>query len=916
MQRRSRWGAATAGVAALPLLLLVGANAVDELTSAAYSIFVPEIRHHYHLSLTAIGLIAGVAGPVALAVNLPLGWLGDRVRRTRLAGVGTAVGAASALLVGATVSFPGFVVGAVGMILGSDGEIAHRSLLADYYPLAVRSRIFAFYDIGEYGASALAPLIAGALSLALGWRVVFVIAAVPAAFVAVRLTRLRDPLRGGTDRAGIGLSGELAQTEEPPSGWLETFRVLWGIPTARLIYPALAFASAASVGYGVAIASFWHDRYHLGPFGRGTAASVAAVAGVGGALLVATVAQRWMNEHGPRRFVLLVGGMELLSGAAMIPMVVWHSLSNSIAWNCVTIGTDAVTETGIVVIASLVIPARMRTLGFATGAAWALLGLTAGPIFGLIADSHGTGFALGLTAIPSAIEGLLVLLVIPVISADLATAASRQTVLAELRAERRRVPDSPVLCARGIVVESPSGRRVDGIDLDIAAGETVILTGGNGAGKSTLLQVLCGLVVPDQGVVAVEGRSIAGDAAAAVRAGVVYAPGATSLFEDLTVAEHLRLSAWTARGGKVVAPVSQRLQERADVRAGELSGGERQLLNLEMALAVPTSVVLLDELGFGLSDQGRADAAVLLAAVRERGTAVVAVEQKAGDILPAPYRTVTMDGGRIVATAKARFLVEQRKPVPTSVGDGGRLEAIDLCVRYGGVVALDNVSITVSPGEILAVSGPNGSGKSTLLDVLAGAQQPASGWVLLDGQDVTTTAAHGRAQLGLRRCLQGARLWPTLTVAEALALAVRPTDSDPPGLLQVVARSAAVAQDETDTQVAVDRLVAEFGLEQWRHLPIQRLSTGTRQVVALASLAAGRPRIALVDEPVAGVAAHERPAIARMIRDLARSSGAGVVLVEHDDEFVTALADRVVRLDGGAVVAPTTRKRRPERAAR
>jgi ABC-type branched-subunit amino acid transport system ATPase component len=622
-----------------------------------------------------------------------------------------------------------------------------------------------------------------------------------------------------------------------------------------------------------------------------------------------------MQERGLRRFVLLIGGMELLSAAAMIPMVIGHSLSNSIAWNCVTIGADAVTETGAVVIASLVIPARMRTLGFATASAWALLGSAAAPIYGAIADSHGAGLALGLTAIPSAIQGALLLLILPVLGTDLATAARRQTVIAALRAERRHVVAAPVLSAREIVVDSPSGRRVDGVDLDIAAGETVILTGGNGAGKSTLLQVLCGLLVPDEGVVAVEGRSIAGDAAAAVRAGVVYAPGATSLFDDLTVAEHLRLSAWTKREIGAVAPMSHRLQERAGIRAGELSGGERQLLNLEMALAVPTSVVLLDELGFGLSDQGRADAAALIAALHKRGTAVVAVEQKAGDILPAPFRTVTMDGGRIVQKAKARFLVEQRKPIAESLSEGGHLEAVGLCVRYGGVVALDNVSIAVSSGEIVAVSGPNGSGKSTLLDVLAGAQEPAAGRVLLDGRDVTSIVAHGRAQLGLRRCLQGARLWPTLTVAEAIAVAVRPIDSVVPGLLQALTRSPAVEQDDSDTQAAVDLLINDFGLEQWRHLPVQRLSTGTRQVVALASLAAGRPRIALIDEPVAGVAAHERPAIARMIRDLAVSSGAGIVLVEHDNEFVTALADRVVRLESGRMVLPATPKRRRQAAA-
>jgi ABC-type branched-subunit amino acid transport system ATPase component len=181
-------------------------------------------------------------------------------------------------------------------------------------------------------------------------------------------------------------------------------------------------------------------------------------------------------------------------------------------------------------------------------------------------------------------------------------------------------------------------------------------------------------------------------------------------------------------------------------------------------------------------------------------------------------------------------------------------------------------------------------------------------------------AAHDRAELGLRRCLQGARLWPSLTVAETLALAARHDGVAPPGLLAALTRNVDAIADESLSQQAVDQLVEQFGLEQWRQFPIQRLSTGTRQVVALATLAAGRPRVALIDEPVAGVAAHERPAIARLIRDLADTSGAGIVLVEHDHEFVEAIADRVLTLSAGRMMTPTeptgpSKPRRTDRAS-
>ena len=229
-------------------------------------------------------------------------------------------------------------------------------------------------------------------------------------------------------------------------------------------------------------------------------------------------------------------------------------------------------------------------------------------------------------------------------------------------------------------------------------------------------------------------------------------------------------------------------------------------------------------------------------------------------------------------------------------------EVRDLTRRFGGVVAVDRVSLAVARDEIVGLIGPNGAGKTTLFDVACGFLAADGGRVLLGGRDVSRLPAHGRAALGLGRSFQDARLFPALTVAETIAVAL---DRHVPVRDPVAAalHLPAVGQSEARVARRVDELVELLGLGDHRDTFLRELSTGTRRVVDLACTLAHRPGVVLLDEPSAGLAQREAEALVPLLRRVRGETGASMLVIEHAMPVVTALADRVVALDLGRVVA-------------
>ncbi|ROO87889.1 amino acid/amide ABC transporter membrane protein 1 (HAAT family) /amino acid/amide ABC transporter membrane protein 2 (HAAT family) /amino acid/amide ABC transporter ATP-binding protein 1 (HAAT family) [Actinocorallia herbida] len=211
-------------------------------------------------------------------------------------------------------------------------------------------------------------------------------------------------------------------------------------------------------------------------------------------------------------------------------------------------------------------------------------------------------------------------------------------------------------------------------------------------------------------------------------------------------------------------------------------------------------------------------------------------------------------------------------------------------VRYGGVVALEDVSFEVREGEILGLIGPNGAGKTTLVDALSGYAR-CTGSVSLDGRGLDGLPPHRRSRGGLGRTFQGIELYDDLTVRENVLV----------GTVAAVSRAGAGRAPEPD----LDRLFGTLELTDVADRPVAELSQGRRQLVSVARALAGRPKVVLLDEPAAGLDSAESRWLGERLR-AARSGGVTVVMVEHDMGLVLDVCDRVVVLDLGRVIAVGT----------
>lgn len=225
----------------------------------------------------------------------------------------------------------------------------------------------------------------------------------------------------------------------------------------------------------------------------------------------------------------------------------------------------------------------------------------------------------------------------------------------------------------------------------------------------------------------------------------------------------------------------------------------------------------------------------------------------------------------------------------------------DLVVEFGGVRAVNGARLEFAPGTITGILGPNGSGKTTLLDAISGLVRPSAGAVLLDGVDLIDYLPEDRAALGLVRSFQDARLFPELTVAEALMVAE--DARRPVGVAASTLRLPRARRSEASKREVVDELIDGFGLGAYRDQRIDQLSTGTRRVVDLASIVSARPRLLLLDEPTAGIAQREAEALGPLLRSVQSRTGATVVMVEHDVPITVDLCGRLVVMEAGRVVS-------------
>ena len=230
-----------------------------------------------------------------------------------------------------------------------------------------------------------------------------------------------------------------------------------------------------------------------------------------------------------------------------------------------------------------------------------------------------------------------------------------------------------------------------------------------------------------------------------------------------------------------------------------------------------------------------------------------------------------------------------------------RLEGVSK--NFGGLPALQDVSFAVPTGRLTALIGPNGAGKSTLINCMTGVLPPTSRSIRFQGSEIAGLPAHKVTRLGIHRTFQNLRLFPRLSVLDNVLTGLTCEGGD--SMFMAMLRLPYLRHRERQLRLRALEAMDAFGLSDKAQWPAGVLAYGDKKRVELARAIVGRPRLLLLDEPVAGLNAEETAAVGDQLRNL-RRAGHTILLVEHDMELVMNIADQVVVLDSGKCIATGT----------
>jgi ABC-type branched-subunit amino acid transport system ATPase component len=229
------------------------------------------------------------------------------------------------------------------------------------------------------------------------------------------------------------------------------------------------------------------------------------------------------------------------------------------------------------------------------------------------------------------------------------------------------------------------------------------------------------------------------------------------------------------------------------------------------------------------------------------------------------------------------------------------LEVTGLRKSFGGVRAVRGVTMSVRAGETLGLIGPNGAGKTTTFELIGGFTKADAGRVVFEGQDITPFGPEARGRLGLIRSFQDAALFPTLTVQETVRLSLERTHPT-----RFFSSVLGFSGGEREKARLTRDLIGFMGLDSYRATQVQQLSTGTRRIVEITCLVGLQPTLLLLDEPSSGIAQRETEALGQLLDTIKSQLQLTLLVIEHDIPLIMGLADRIVAMADGEVIASGT----------
>ncbi|MCK1394361.1 ATP-binding cassette domain-containing protein [Bradyrhizobium sp. 1] len=493
----------------------------------------------------------------------------------------------------------------------------------------------------------------------------------------------------------------------------------------------------------------------------------------------------------------------------------------------------------------------------------------------------------------------------------------------------------PLLEVKGLVKRYGGLVANDRIDMQLRAGTITGVIGPNGAGKSTLIGLIGGAVVPSEGSIRLDGRDVSRlPASERARAGVGRTYQIPRPFLDMSVEENLEVAQYS------IAPFIRATVAREERRAllartgladvATLTGRalpllRRKRLEIARALALKPRVVLLDEVGAGLVDSEITELIELIHSILDARTAILIVEHVIRVVRECCSRTMVLNFGKTLIEgptadilgndqvaavylgtggaresqtadgtapaadsaihvsapeAEAQVLAPLTAPASAEAATAPALQFSGISAGYGQARVLQGIDLTVERGQAIAILGANGAGKTTLARTISGVITPTAGALLIDGQDVSGWQPHQIAALGIAHCMEGRRIFPTLSVQENLLIAARGAD-------------ALTARERLEAVYDLFPILAERKTQGGTSM-----SGGQQQMLAIGRALMARPRLVIFDEISLGLA----PIVMDKLYDalaLLKKARMTLIVIEQDVDRALALADHAYVLEHG-----------------
>ncbi|PNV31745.1 sugar ABC transporter ATP-binding protein [Streptomyces sp. DH-12] len=479
--------------------------------------------------------------------------------------------------------------------------------------------------------------------------------------------------------------------------------------------------------------------------------------------------------------------------------------------------------------------------------------------------------------------------------------------------------EPPLLSMSGITKSFPGVRALDGVDLDVQAGEVHCLLGQNGAGKSTLIKVLAGAHQPDTGTIRWRGDDVTlRSPIAAMRLGIATIYQELDLVEHLSVAENVHLghepttAGFVVRGRAAKASTAELLKRLGHPEidpgrlVGDLSAAHQQIVSMARALSHDVRLIVMDEPSAALDPDEVDNLFRIVGDLTAAGVAVVYISHRLEEIRRIGDRVTVLKDGRAVARGlparstptsevvslmtgrTVEYVFPPRPAAPPAAGDP--VLTVENLSRRGEFAPLD---LHVRPGEIVGLAGLVGSGRSEILETIYGARKPDTGRVLVDGKPLRPGSVRAAVRAGLG-------LAPEERKAQALLMLESVTRNVSVSSMSRFARAGWI--DRGAELGAARAAVRELSLRPDNpDVPVRTLSGGNQQKAVLARWLLRGCRVLLLDEPTRGVDVGARAELYAVVRRLA-DEGLAVLLVSSEVPEVLGLADRVLVLREGSVV--------------